>query len=77
MPDYYFYNIQCQPTLMKLTVYAHDLFNYRYHSHNSEYEIDIILQGKAEFCTGTELYELEEDDVIVINPGVFLSLIHI
>lgn len=71
MSEKFLYNVQCQPTALSITVYAHDLFNYRYHCHNSEYEIDIIFQGKAEFCNGTELYQLEEDDVILINPSVF------
>ena len=71
MPEKYYYDIQWPENDLYVTCYAHDLFNFRYHWHDSEYEIDIILKGKAEFCSGNEIYSLEENDVILINPGVF------
>ena len=50
-----------------ITCYAHDILNYRYNWHHSEYEIDILLHGKMEFCKGKETYIMEEDDVIWWN----------
>ncbi|MBT9778526.1 helix-turn-helix domain-containing protein [Clostridium sp. MCC353] len=54
---------------LELTVYAHELARYSFHWHEAEYEIDIILRGKAEFCCEGNIYTLEADDVIVINCG--------
>ena len=53
-----------------ITCYAHDILNYRYNWHHSEYEIDILLHGKMEFCKGKETYIMEEDDVILVEPQV-------
>lgn len=51
-------------------LYAHYLMGYRYHWHETEYEIDIILHGRASFFRGNEIFTLEEDDVILIDPGI-------
>lgn len=53
-----------------VTVFAHEVFSYRYNWHESDYELNIVLRGKAEFCRGGELYRLEEDDVVLVDPGV-------
>lgn len=50
---------------------AHELYNYRYHWHDEDYEIDILLKGKAEYCSGQNTYYLGENDVIFINPKVW------
>lgn len=52
---------------LALVIYAHELARYSFHWHEAEYEIDIILKGKAEFCCEGNIYTLEADDVIVIN----------
>ena len=52
------------------TAYVHDILTYRYNWHTSEYELDIVLKGKAKFSSGGKLYDLEEDDLLLINPSV-------
>lgn len=42
---------------------------YRYHWHRNEYELDILLNGKQEFCRGTETHLMEEDDFVLVGPG--------
>lgn len=46
---------------------AHELSRYGYHWHEEEYEIDILLSGKGEFCCEGSMFTLEENDVILIN----------
>lgn len=46
---------------------AHELSRYGYHWHEEEYEIDILLSGKGEFCCEGSMFTLEADDVILIN----------
>lgn len=53
-----------------LACYAHNILNYRYNWHQTEYELDILLYGKMEFCKGNETHILEEDDVILVEPKV-------
>lgn len=53
-----------------VTAYIHQLLNYRYHWHEDEYELDIVLSGMAEFVRGDEHFTLESGDLILINPGV-------
>lgn len=50
--------------------FAHEIMNYRYHWHQREYELNILLHGSQEFCRGTENVLLEEDDVLLIDPGM-------
>ena len=52
-----------------LDCFAHEVMYYRYHWHRSEYELDILLHGKQEFCRGTETHIMEEDDLVLIGPG--------
>lgn len=49
--------------------FAHQVMNYRYHWHQNEYELSILLGGSQEFCLDRQSYFLEEDDVILIGPG--------
>lgn len=49
--------------------YAHRIMNYRYHWHQTEYELNILLNGSQEFCHGSETNLLEADDVLLVNPG--------
>ncbi len=63
-----------EPCLLKdnirLRVFAHDIKNYRYHWHGDEYELSIVLSGCQEFCRGDKNYILNENDVILIPPGM-------
>lgn len=52
-----------------LSGFAHEIRNYRYHWHVTDYELNILLHGSQEFCIGTEHHVLEEDDVLLVNPG--------
>lgn len=54
---------------ISVTAYLHQLMNYRYHWHENEYELDIVLTGRAEFVRGDENFTLESGDIILINPG--------
>lgn len=59
------------PTVrISVTAYLHQLKNYRYHWHESEYELDIVLTGRAQFVRGDQNFTLESGDMILINPGV-------
>lgn len=49
--------------------FAHEIMNYRYHWHSTKYELNILLHGSQEFCIGTKTHILEENDVLLINPG--------
>lgn len=53
-----------------VNVFAHRILNYRYNWHESDYEINIILNGKAEFSRDGENCILEKDDVLIIDPGI-------
>lgn len=52
---------------LELCVYAHELARYSFHWHETEYEINVILSGKAEFCCEGNIHTLEADDVLVVN----------
>lgn len=54
---------------ISLTCYLNQIVNYRYHWHENEYEIDIILKGREKFIVGTNAYTLTENDFIIVNPG--------
>ena len=49
--------------------YVHQVTNFRYHAHQNEFELNILLQGKQHFYQGTDLIDLEEDDVLLVNPN--------
>ena len=51
-----------------LEIYAHQIMNYRYHWHEDMYEVSIILHGRARCYAGSHAYDLQEDDLIVIDP---------
>lgn len=53
-----------------LSGFVHEIMNYRYHWHTSDYELNILLHGSQEFCRGNQSYLLEEDDVLLVSPGV-------
>lgn len=63
------FNLDCPAENLSLIIYAHELARYSFHWHEYEYEIDIILKGKAEFCCEGNIHTLEADDIIVINCG--------
>lgn len=71
MQKQYYYQMQWPKDNLFVSCYAHELYNYRYHWHDSDYEIDILLNGRAEFCSGQTTYYLGENDVILINPGTW------
>ena len=50
--------------------WQNDVFNYRYHWHEDEYELNILLHGRQECCRGSENFHLDVDDVILVPPGV-------
>lgn len=54
---------------LSVSVFAHEVMNYRYHWHQDEYELSILLGGRQEFCLDRQSCFLEEDDVILIGPG--------
>ncbi|MBQ6223250.1 MAG: helix-turn-helix domain-containing protein [Solobacterium sp.] len=51
-------------------VYVHQVQSFRYHWHDDDFELNILLQGKQHFYQGTDLYHLEEDDVVLVNPNL-------
>lgn len=55
---------------LECSLYVHYLLGYRYHWHDDLYELQIILRGRASFFRGKNVYALEENDVILIDPGV-------
>ncbi len=55
---------------MQVSIYSHQLVNYRYHWHETEYELTIVLQGEASFSCGNDVFLLKEDDLIFIEPGI-------
>ena len=50
--------------------YIHKIYGYRYNWHEDMYEIDIVLRGKLEFYRGGEKIILQQDDFLIVNPGV-------
>lgn len=55
---------------ISVTAYIHQLMNYRYHWHENEYELDIVLTGRAQFVRGDRNFTLKSGDMILVNPGV-------
>ena len=53
-----------------LDCYVHQVHNFRYHWHQDDLELNILLQGKQHFYQETDVYDLEEDDVILVNPNI-------
>lgn len=55
---------------LSVRCFVHDVLNYRYHWHEDEYELNILLHGRQECCRGSENFHLDVDDVILVPPGV-------
>jgi AraC-like DNA-binding protein len=66
----YPFSVQWPKDSLFANAYVHDILTYRYNWHTTEYEIDIVLKGKAEYSSGGKLYTLGEDDLILVNPSV-------
>lgn len=49
--------------------FVHEIMNYRYHWHQDQYELNVLLHGSQEFCVDRSNVLLQEDDVILIPPG--------
>lgn len=58
-----------------LSGFVHEIMNYRYHWHTSDYELNILLHGSQEFCRGNQSYLLEEDDVLLVSPETVSSFV--
>lgn len=65
-----YYAMQWPRENLFCTGYIHEVMNYRYNWHETEYELNILLHGRAEYCRDGETHLLEEDDLILIDPGV-------
>lgn len=65
----YRYNLHWPREGLYIDTFVHEVFNYRYHWHNDDYELSILLDGRQAFCRGTENITLEADDVLLIPPG--------
>ena len=52
-----------------LSCYVNESLNYRYHWHPAEYEFQLVLSGKHEFCCGKENFVMEEDDLVLVEPN--------
>ena len=55
---------------LSVRCFVHDVLNYRYHWHEDEYELNILLHGRQECCRGSENFHIDVDDVILVPPGV-------
>ena len=64
-----YYELQWPRDNIYLSCYAHEILNYRYHWHQTEFELDILLSGEQEFCRGAEKFLMKEDDVVLTPPG--------
>lgn len=69
MKDRFIYEFQRPKDGIFVSAYVHELYNYRYHWHDTDYEVDILLNGKAEYCYGQQTSFLEAGDAIIIDPG--------
>lgn len=65
-----YYEMQWPRDNIFLSCYTHEILNYRYHWHQTEFELDIVLSGEQEFCRGTEKFLMSENDVVLTGPGV-------
>ena len=66
-PKYFFqYRDDAQKLFLREYVYALGTFHYNWHD---EIELLVILRGRADICTGGCVYQLEEDDMILINSN--------
>jgi len=65
--DYACFDLRWQNENIFLNIYAHELSRYTFHWHETDYEINVILKGKAEYTREGKIYLVESDDVILIN----------
>lgn len=68
--DDFRYELQWPRDNLFVDCFAHEILNYRYHWHQREYELNILLHGSQEFCCGEDNFLLKEDDVLLIDPGI-------
>lgn len=66
----YRYRMQWPRENVYIDTFVHEIFNYRYHWHKDEYELNILLDGQQEYCRGTENFTLKAGDVLLVSPGV-------
>lgn len=52
-----------------LDCFVNEILIYRYHWHETQFELRILMRGSETFSRGTETYHLKENDVLLINPG--------
>ena len=65
----YRYRMQWPRENVYIETFVHEIFNYRYHWHKDEYELNILLEGQQEYCRGTENFTLRAGDVLLVSPG--------
>ena len=53
---------------LNMEVFINRILNYRYHWHETKYEVTTVLRGRAIYSRGGEAVELGEDDLVVIEP---------
>jgi AraC-like DNA-binding protein len=63
------YEAQWPKDNLHLSCYVHEIMNFRYHWHPSDFELNFLLNGQQYFCRRQESFLLREDDVILINPN--------
>ena len=62
-----YYAMQWPRENLFCTGYIHEVMNFRYNWHGTEYELNILLHGRAEYCRDGESWLLEEDDGTVVS----------
>lgn len=68
--EQYYYEITMLKDNLHIDCFVHEILNFRYHWHPDEFELNILLQGNQAFYRGNNVYALEEDDVILIDPNM-------
>lgn len=64
------FEMQWRKKYLVVNCYTHQVTNYHYHWHPEEYELNILLCGSQDFCSGTRSQVLQEDDVLLVGPGI-------
>ena len=49
--------------------YTNRVLGYRYHWHNEMFEFCLVLSGSMHFCRDGKVYYLQQDDILIVNPG--------
>ncbi len=68
--DLHYYEARWPRDGLFLTCYVHELMNFRYHWHDDEYELNILLRGQQHYCRGKESFLLQAGDIILVEPNV-------